>query len=60
MMCHVPSTLLFVDSLLNVVLVLFGDSLNISYNSRGPSDYWYDRAFHVPHSLNFYTLDFIF
>jgi hypothetical protein len=22
---------------------------------RWPNDYWYDKAFHVPHSLNFYT-----
>jgi hypothetical protein len=29
--------------------------LTFTYNYRGPNDYRYDKAFHVPHSLNFYT-----
>jgi hypothetical protein len=46
----------FVGNLLSVVLVLFPDIfINFAYNSGGPNDYWYDKAFHVPHSLNFYT-----
>jgi hypothetical protein len=35
-------TLLFVEKLLNVVLVLFSDIFKIIY-------YWYDKAFRVPH-----------
>jgi hypothetical protein len=47
----------FVGNLLSVVLVLFPDIfVNFAYNSCGPSDYRYDKAFHFPHSLNFYTL----
>jgi uncharacterized protein YhhL (DUF1145 family) len=56
MMCHVLSMAVFVGNLLSVVLVLFPDIfVNFAYNSGGPNDYWYDKAFHVPHSLNFYT-----
>jgi hypothetical protein len=48
--------LLFVENLLYVFLVLFPDIfLVLSYSSCGPNDHWYDEAFPVPHSLNFYT-----
>jgi hypothetical protein len=29
--------------------------LTFTYNFRCPNDYRYDKAFHDPHSLNFYT-----
>jgi hypothetical protein len=32
--------------------------LSFAYNSSGPSDYWYDEAFHMQHSRNFCTLFF--
>jgi hypothetical protein len=56
MMCDVPSMAIFVGNLLSVALVLFQNIfVTFTYNSGGPNDYWYDKAFHVPHSLNFYT-----
>jgi hypothetical protein len=46
----------FVGNLLSVVLVLFPDTfVKFTYSSGGPNDYWYDKVFHVPHSLNFHT-----
>jgi hypothetical protein len=41
-----------VEKLLNVFLVLFPDIfLTVTYNFRGPNDYWHDNAFHIPNSL---------
>jgi len=48
--------LLYVGNLLNALLVLFTDIFYYyGYKFIGPSDYWYDEALHIPHSLNFYT-----
>jgi hypothetical protein len=57
MMCDVPSTaFFFVENLLIVVLVFSPNIfLTFTYNSCGPSNYWYDKEFHVPYSINFYT-----
>jgi len=41
----------------NIVSRMF---LSSSYNSCGPSHYYYDKAFIIPHSLNSYTYLFIF
>jgi hypothetical protein len=39
--------------------MLFLVLLQIHFKSFcGPNDHWYDEAFHIPHSLHFYGLDF--
>jgi hypothetical protein len=54
-MCDVPSiafvVVVVVENLLNAFLVLSPDILI----SVIPSDYCYDEAFHISHSLNFHT-----
>jgi hypothetical protein len=58
MMCDVPSmaVFFFVENLLNVVLVLFPEIVLFLFTIHvAPNDYRYDKTFHVPHSLNFYT-----
>jgi hypothetical protein len=62
MMCDVPPTAAFfcresIGCCLAIVSRFFKTFI---YNSRGPSDYWHDKAFRVPHSLNFYTSIFYF
>jgi hypothetical protein len=58
-MCDIPSTVFFfffflVENVLEASLILFPDIFQaFSYNSNGPNDYWYDKAFHIPHLLNF-------
>jgi hypothetical protein len=56
-MCDVPSRAVFcrecVECCPGIVSTYF--FLTFTYNFRGPSDYRYDKAFHVPHPLNFYT-----
>jgi len=40
-----------VENPLNIFLVLFPDIfLDFSYNFSGPSDYWYDKVFHISYS----------
>jgi hypothetical protein len=64
-LCAMPHTqaliCFFVETLLHVFLEFFPDALySFSYNSSGPSDYWYEDAFHIQHSLNLYTSISIF
>jgi hypothetical protein len=64
MMCDVPSNVpsmaVFckesIECYPGIVCSFFLISRN---NSHGPSDYWYDKAFHVLYLLNFYTFIFI-
>jgi hypothetical protein len=48
----------FVDNLFSVVL-LFPQFFIPTYNFRGPNDYWYDKAFHVPHLLKLCTCNIV-
>jgi hypothetical protein len=52
-MCDAPSTAAFsVENLLNDLFVSFPHAFySFSYDFSGPSGYWYDEAFHIPHLL---------
>jgi len=56
-MCYVPRTAASVQNLLNAFQIFVQP---FSYISSGPNDYGYDEAFHIPHTLNFYTYIFVF
>jgi hypothetical protein len=55
-MCDVPSMAVFctesVECCPGIVSRLF---FNFYLLLPWPNGYWFDKAFHVPHSLNFYT-----
>jgi hypothetical protein len=60
-MCDVLSTHVFVQNLLNALLVLFTGIVSFSYNSSGPSDYWHEKAFHITltYLLTYFTYSMV-
>jgi hypothetical protein len=55
MMCDVSSMVVFVENLLNVVLVLFQHFFELLLTIFMAPMIWYDETFHVPFSQNFCT-----